>query len=302
MPIRPNGYQELPEPPKTKRRGNAPEGGSPRGWSFISDWYKCQRLWMFKHLIGLVSTVPRKGTDPRRLGSAYHGLLEGRSKEELLEKYPDVMEEAVKHYTARMRSRVPIPEAEVVEEVVRIFAGKMTSKPDRIEKTLNGKPVVRDYKTSAFFSEYDDLTWGVDGGILGECIAAGASTAIVDIQRKWDNAREASPNANTKLVTVRLTPQKEEALRLMVDDFWDAVEGAMRRAKTQGAEPFRKNLTGCVGKYGPCPYYARCWGGAPTEALAYRDSERMALGLTEEKTMKVVAQKAAAGVRRVGIP
>lgn len=294
MAIRPNGFKTAPAAPKTRRVAETlVEGGSPRGWTFISTAFACWRKWMYRYLIGLVWAGPTKGPNPRRLGSAYHALLEGQSPDAVMKRYPDLVEQALKLYHDRMTNGPPIPEAEVVEEVVEIFDGLMTSKPDRVE-VVNGKKVVRDYKTAFQFSDYDHLTWAVDGGILGEMEAVGASTAEVDIQRKYEGD---SKSKNTRIVVVKMTAEKREALLQMVREFWVELGRRLELAVEVGAGAFPPNLTGCVGKYGPCDYYVRCWGGPP-ESLLYKDTKTVAIGL---KGVKGVSE-AVKAIRKGRIP
>jgi hypothetical protein len=273
MAIRPNGFVNAPEAPKSKREAeNTTEGGSPKGWTFISTSYQCWRKWLYQYVLNFwPSGGTRDFIDPRRLGSAYHGLLEGKSKEDLLKRYPAEMETALALYHERITKGPPLPTADVVEEMSEIFGGKMTSKPDRIE-TVAGVKVIRDYKTAAKFSDYDHISWMLDGGIIGEMVAAGTTRAIVDIQRKWVSKEDSDgKNApkNTKLVEVHLTERTRAALEQMVEEFWDEVDRRLALTKKNGADAFPRRLTGCVGKYGPCQYVARCWG-EPPEALLFR--------------------------------
>jgi hypothetical protein len=81
----------------------------------------------------------------------------------------------------------------------------------------------------------------------------------------------------------------------MVTDFWQELRTRlMLAADTQERVmvQFPQNLTGCVGKYGPCEYYARCWG-KPPESLLYTET---GLGRWAKTTSKqpAVIQTAAA--------
>lgn len=299
MAIRPNGFKNAPAPPKTKRRAETiVEGGSPKGWTFISTAYACWRKWAYRYLIGLVYAGPVTGANPRRLGSAYHALLEGIDKDEVMRRYPDQVEQALKLYTDRMKKGPPLPEAEVVEEVVEIFGGLMTSKPDRVENR-RGKPVVRDFKTAFQFSDYDHLTWGVDGGILGEMVAVNAETAEVDIQRKYEGDTLIN---NTRIVTVKMTEAKETALFRMAKDFWFDLARRLEETKELGISAFPHNLMGCVGKYGPCEYYGRCWGDG-AERLLYKDTKTVAVGLTSGGVIRTeVLEAAVKRIRKEKLP
>lgn len=301
MPIRPNGFAEAPEPPKSKHISESPEGGSPRGWTFISTAYQCWRRWMYLYLLGFVPAGKiQDRIDPKRLGSAYHALLEGKGKEWVFKRYPNEVETALALYTDRIKNGPPLPVAENVEATIRIFNGRMTSKPDRIEKGPDGGLTMRDYKTAFAFSEHDEAAWNVDGGIIGELIAARAEVGWVDIQRKFERADGAK---NTKIVRVEVTPEKRQALEAMVAEFWAQLTMRLEwTVKTEGADYFPQNLLGCVGKYGPCPYYNRCWAKGTAEALMYRDTKVIAPGVLEDKKLTKLAKKAAATIREAGIP
>jgi hypothetical protein len=255
MPILPNGAFSAPPQESS--------GGSPRGWSFISTALACWRRWYFKYVIGL---YPAKPEEALRLGAAFHVFMEGKSPAEAARDYPDQFDQA-KALAERRMAGPPLPPATHVEQEFVIFGGAMTSKPDRIELHGN-KPVVRDFKTASFFSEHDEVAWNADGGILGECIAAQTDTALVDITSK-----NATRPPFVKIVTVKLTDAKRAALERTVEDFWEQAEARVKALAAKKDfeagvdEAFPRQLSSCVGKYGPCPYYARCWGSFPEFAM-----------------------------------
>lgn len=264
MPITPNGSQSGPIREST--------GGSPRGWTFISTGLDCWRAFFLKYVFGL---YPVKKADALGLGAAFHLYMEGKGAPEVQKAFPEYALEAAKLAERRRTRGPPMPKATSVEEEFTILGGMMTSKPDRIEKH-DEKVVVRDFKTSMFFSEKDDEVWNVDVGILGECVAAGAKEALVDITVKRDKVSGPA----VKVVKVTLTDSKLEAVERLVESFWEQLEDRVTRlAAADGPsrdhlnEKAPQNLRACVGKYGPCAYYARCWG-KPPESLLYRLTEK----------------------------
>ncbi len=295
MPIRPNGFKNAPAAPKTKRRVDGGEGGTPIGWTFISTSYQCWLKWLYRYILGI---YPAQVNENLLTGSAYHALLEGDSPEKVLKDFPEQAATAMSLYRARMEKGPPIPEAEVVEETVKIFGGTMSSKPDRVEKRSDGSIVARDYKTAMQLSEWDEQKWNVDGGILGELIAVNATKGIVDIQRK-------TGLAETKLVKVELTAAKSDALFNMVADFWNEVYRRLKSVaerRTSANAAFPRNLTGCVGKYGPCEYYNRCWGKAP-ESLLFRDTKKVGQWAKYRgKPYAKLAEAVAVQIRKAGVP
>jgi hypothetical protein len=253
MPIVPNGSVRA-----------VSVGGSPRGWTFISN-AKCWRRWAWRYLIGFLPANVKVYFD---LGSAYHALMEGQSQGTVQAAYGHVFEEAQELAYTR-QDGPPLGHATAVEQEYAIFGGKMTSKPDREEtESKDGKgPAtrMRDFKSAMRFSDYDEEAWNVDGGIVGELIAAGVEKGIVDIVLKYVAAKR------VKLVPVTLTKAKADALEALVDDFWETLERRVRKAAGGSAKDapraFPPNLSECVGKYGPCDYYARCWGKPPESNL-----------------------------------
>lgn len=273
----------MPILPKGAARVTTAEGGSPRGWTFISTGLTCWRSWALRYLFGL---MPTTGVDALELGSAYHALMEGQSEEVVAEHFPDYIAMAKELAATRRDPRVaPLPaEAKHIEETFPLFDGLMTSKPDRIE--LDGR--IRDYKTSFSFSQYDDQLWNTDGGIIGECMVSNATTGIVDIVRKeperrkkkeeGEDAKPPDPRDRVKTVMVKLTPEKASALAANVYDFWEQLEARvqrfLKREPIPGQHPldgsFTPSLRGCVTKYGPCRYYARCWEASTPQWFNYK--------------------------------
>lgn len=246
----------------------APTGGSPRGWSFIGSASECWTRWAYRYVYGL---YPATTPDYFDLGSAYHALQEGKTVDEVKALYPEHLEEAQRLLKQRQKGP-PLPPAKSIEETVVLFGGLMTSKPDRVEQS-GTRTIVRDFKTAAMFSKNDEQAWGVDGGILGECIAGETDTALVDIVSKQYDAK-----VPTKIVTVKLTPEKRTALERTVKQFWGEAE--QRTRSVAAAKPTRdlvlsvytQNLKGCVGKYSVCPYYARCWERGSQASMLYKQS------------------------------
>lgn len=259
MPILPNG---------ASFQSSSIAGGSPRGWSFISTALTCWRWWALRYVFGL---RPAETADALLLGSAYHAFMEGKSEAEVTREFPEHASDA-KQLFERRKKGPPLPANSevVIENEFSIFDGLMTSKPDRIERHA-GKTIVRDFKTSSFFSENDEDSWGIDGGILGECVAANTDTALVDIVLKY----QPKTGPGVKVVKVTLTPEKHGALRSQVDQFWTDAEWRVKTAaKLKTLDAFSQNLKGCIGKYGPCPYYARCWKRGQPESMMYRLPEQ----------------------------
>lgn len=239
-------------------------GGSPRGWTFISS-ADCWKRFGLRYGVGLFPAGTKSYFD---LGSAYHGLLEGQPVTKVGADYPDHLMEASRLYRIRIAKGPPLGKALAVEREYALFDGKMTSKPDREEPGL-----IRDYKTAMNFKESDEKRWNVAGGIIGEAVAAKVDTAIVDIISKYEGKGEdRAPEKPVKLVTVRVTAAKKDALEAHVDAFWEGVEERVKKAAKSVAgasRAFSPNLNQCVGEYGPCDYYDHCWGKAP-ESLMYR--------------------------------
>lgn len=255
-------------------------GGSPRGWSFIGVGLDCWRRWFLQYVFGL---YPVKKAEALELGAAFHLFMEGKTTEEVARAFPEHAVEAKRLAEVRLKGP-PLPKATSVEEEFVIFGGYMTSKPDRIE-VRDGKRVVRDFKTSAFFSDKDEESWNVDGGILGECVAGETDEAIVDITSKRERKEgSTSSGPDVKVVTARLTPKKRAALERLVKQWWREAERRVTQlAEELSSAPVERhgelfddyatqNLRNCVGKYGVCPYYARCWG-KPPESMLYRLTE-----------------------------
>lgn len=259
MPILPGGTSPMP----------TEIGGSPRGWTFISMAAECTLEWANRYVFGLLPVVTPEYFD---LGSAYHALQEGKALDEVKVRYPAQAAEAQRLFEVRAKGPPMPPLHKVVaEKEFPIIGGRMTSKPDRVEKS-GSRHIVRDFKTTFMFSQYDEQVWGIDGGILGECIAGDTDTALVDIVTKREDAK-----VTTKMVTVKLTPDKRHALEAMVAATWKDIEARTKvLAKFKNptlqnvVESFPRNLKGCVNKYGPCAYYARCWEKGTVASMMYR--------------------------------
>jgi len=251
----------------------APTGGSPRGWSFIGAALDCWSRFAKRYVYGLYPLITPDYFD---LGSAYHALQEGKSEAEVGRLYPEHLVEAKRLVAVRAKGPPMPPLSKVVaEKELPIFGGLMTSKPDRIEKS-GTRHIVRDFKTSFMFSKNDEQHWGVNGGLLGECIAGDTDTALADIVTKREDAQ-----VGTKMVTVKLTPDKRAVLEYTVQRFWKDLEArtkllakAKKPTPQHVMEAFTPNMNACVGKYSVCAYYARCWEKGTAESMQYVMSEK----------------------------
>ena len=268
----PDGRPAQPEK-KKRTRGPVPTG-TPRGWTLWSTASTCWRLFLLKHVLAL---FPVKLAEPLIVGTLYHALLDNWSVDGLKTFGPEYIEHiplAVKLYEARL-SGPPLPKATAAEKTHTLAFG-MTSKPDREELGFGRKPIVRDFKSAAFFSDHDDKRWQTNGGIIGEVIAVpGAEMAIVDVICK----REGDSFGRVQQFEVPVGEREREALEQQVNDLRsqihmrvdEAVEAAALNDVTARAkllkQAFPKNLNGCVGHYGPCSHYDRCWSNGPEKHL-----------------------------------
>ena len=239
-------------------------GGTPVGWSFWNTTLTCWRMWFLKYVEGL---YPLETAKELLLGSAYHGFLEGYTAAEIAAKGPEyaaVVSEAQRLYIARMAPTAPpLPKDVVSVEKMEMVPGiPMSSKPDRIEKAQSGNQV-REFKTANTFRETDAQSWAVSGEVIGEMMASGTESAVVDIISKRDG--------RVRQIEVRLTPEKKSALIGLVMDLREQVALRMKAwGKGLASEDldrvFPRNLSNCGYQYGRvCPYYERCWsksGGA----------------------------------------
>ena len=243
---------------------NTEVGGSPRGWTFIHTAV-CWHRWALRYLVGVFPAATKDYFD---LGAAYHLFMEGKSVAEVAAAFPEQVTVAQELHTARMKGP-PLGRAVAMEREHVIFGGLMTSKPDREEGPADVATAMRDYKSSANFSDNDDINWNVDPGIVGELVAAKVTKGIVDIVSK-----RVGNDKRVKLVEVTLTPAKATWLMMMVYDFWNSLAERLKseacdNASTPESTAFPRNMGACVGKYGACEYYARCWG-KPPESLLYK--------------------------------
>ena len=254
----------MPILPKGQKLNSLTIGGSPRGWTFIST---AQCWWRFlqRYVVGI---FPAGTKDYFDLGSAFHMLMEGQGIEAVKAEFPEHVTEATRLYNIRMSKGPPLGEAKAVEVEHAIFNGKMTSKPDREEDGL-----ARDYKTAFKFSEHDDKKWGINGGIVGEAVALDVKRVLVDIVHKGEGKNEhEAVDRPVKVVDAFITDAKKAGLKEHVEDFWRQLEWRVARVAKDGEKleaAFSKNLAACVGDYGPCDYYERCWG-KPPESMMYR--------------------------------
>lgn len=267
------------------KNSSAPPGGSPRGNTFISTGLDC--WWRFA-LRYIARIYPTTLPEYLVLGSAYHAFLEGTEEALIATWYgTDVTATAKRLYEKRLKDGPPLGAALAVEQTHEILGGQMTSKPDREEAGL-----VRDYKTAMMWSKHDQQHWDIEPGILGEMVAAGVKRALVDVVKKEKSEADAEKEGEVKVFTVELTDAKAEALKNHVADFWWQLRARLERAAkgTKGTEKatlaaaFPKNLKNCIGKYGICAYYQRCWGkGATAFLFVTRDDEERRWAKKESK-------------------
>ncbi|MDE2022387.1 MAG: hypothetical protein KGI71_05765, partial [Patescibacteria group bacterium] len=276
---------KLPEGAAAEPSDGSMAGGTPRGWTLISS-EECARRLFLRYVIGLYKAEPQ---DHFSVGSSYHAFMEGKSAAEVEKVFGKKhATEGARLANIRRTQGAPLAQATAVEKQSTILGGLMTSKPDR-EELVNGKRVVRDFKTAMMLSsrvdgvDKDERYWNVNGGIIGECLAADTDTALVDIVRKTPG----SPS--TKLVVVKVDRRKAEALKAHAAEFWRQLEErlgelagkdrviakwvlkqmdekALREARELLNATFPPSLTACVGKY-ECDYYDRCFGSPPASLM-----------------------------------
>jgi len=261
-----------------------PSTGTPRGSTFWTVTQTCWRLFLLKHILAL---FPVKVLDYLLVGTLYHALLDNWSPEGLATFGPEYVPHiplAVKLYEQRL-SGPPLPKA-VSSEKQRTLPFGMTAKADREELGLGRRKVIRDFKSTIFFSEHDDKQWRVNLGILAEAMGFGANKAIVDVicKREGDNfgrvqqfevdVGEREREAVEQLVNdarIEIHSRVDEAVAVIeahpknLEGTMDADVRLSLHKKLRAAFP--KRLSSCVGKYGPCHYYDRCWGESPEKHM-----------------------------------
>lgn len=283
-----------PKIQKKRTRGAAPSG-TPRGWSFWAVTERCWREFLLKFICGL---YPVSVKEPLLLGTIYHALLDNWAPEAIAgwgPEYAGLIDWGKKLYEARLKGP-PLPKATASEKQHTLDFG-MTSKPDREEVGFGKKPVVRDFKSAMFFSENDDKSWATNGGIIGEALAVGATKAIVDVINK--NKDSETQFGRVQQFEVEVGELQREALEQAVadarmeinmrvdevlavpgipdgDDWAKPEHVAREREKFHKAlkQAFPKRLSSCVGRYGPCDYYERCWGTGPEKHLFEENVKR----------------------------
>ena len=263
------------QPSKKRTRGTAPTG-TPRGSTFWGTTQTCWRLFLLKHVLAL---FPVKTPDPLLIGSLYHALLDNWSVEGLHtfgEEYRPHIPLAVKLYEARLKGP-PLPKA-TASEKTRTLPFGMTAKADREELGLGKKRSIRDFKSTAFFSEHDDKQWAVNLGILAEAMGNDAENATVDVICKregesfgrvqqfevkvGDREREAVEQLVND-ARIEIHSRVDEAHAVLVPDVWPQPPEVQKKLKAA----FPKRMPSCVGKYGPCSHYDRCWADGPERHL-----------------------------------
>jgi hypothetical protein len=264
-----------------------PPTGTPRGWSFWETAASCWRRWFYRYVLTLMPFV-----EPEyfAVGSIYHALHEGIDEATIAgwgEQWARLLPEGKRLYEARLKGP-PLPKATAVEQTLDVPGLPMTSKPDREEMTFGGRPRPRDFKTSGWFGEHDDKFWAVNGQIIGQMLATHSQKASLDLVHKR--------SGETKLLEVELTEAKSDALIAMITDLNLQLESRMvglaQSAKAKGLDlqpkrlvdiHFPPKLSSCVTKYGPCPYYARCWA-APADPAKYMYKESNSRPWLEHET------------------
>ena len=244
-------------------------GGTPVGWSFWGTWDLCKRMGYLKYIEGLSPIVT---PEELNLGSAYHGLMEGHGIDVISAHSPEMKAQAadaLRLYLARKgEGAPPMPKDIVSSEQMKLVPGiPMTSKPDRVEKVATG-PQVREFKTAKRFYDSDDQKWDVSGEVIGEMLASGTGTAIVDIIEK--------SKGKVRQLEVKLTPEKTSALMGLVESLRDDVVMRVKKWRALGNMPeplildrvFPKSLNQCGYQFGkPCPFYERCWSKSGSQHL-----------------------------------
>lgn len=248
------------------RRGTTtePPTGSPLGWTFWS-YTTCWFRWAQRYILGLHG--PKKSHFA--LGSVYHALLEGVPEETIISwgvEFESQLSDAKRLYRARLDRGPPMGEPLYLERTLGVPNIPMTSKPDREEKTVG----VREFKTSGWHGRYDAEGWAIHGGMLGELIASGRDKGVVDVIDK--------SNGSTTIYPVEVTPRKKLALESLIRSLARELRARLTLVVTRGAPPrplsqlheaFPRDLRHCVTRFGPCEYYARCWGSV-LDGMVYR--------------------------------
>ncbi|TAL42367.1 MAG: hypothetical protein EPN91_08285 [Salinibacterium sp.] len=281
-----------PAQPSRKRTGD-PGTGTPRGSTFWTVTQTCWRLFLLKYILAL---FPVKTPDYLHVGTLYHALLEGWSVEGLYTFPPEYhphIELAKKLYDERLAGP-PIPSS-TAKEKQRTLPFGMTAKADREELSFGKRKAIRDFKSTIFFSEHDEKQWNVNLGILAEAMGHGAEKAIVDVICKagGDNF------GRVQQFEVEVGEREREAVEQLVNDARLEIHARVDEACSElnkyevcgqdGNKPkddhqkallykrlraiFPKRMPSCVGKYGPCHYYERCWGDGPEKHL-FKQNQR----------------------------
>lgn len=283
-----SGEGRLPRREHIKPRVSTPSGahkqapgGTPRGWSFYSTAHRCWRLWCLRYIIGL---TPLRADEYFTFGSTYHALHEGVDEKTIASWGPDFVEAlpaAKELYSRRIDStkNPPLPPALAKEQTYAIpvpGAMSITTKPDQEEAELgnDGKPtgqrIPRDYKTAGFFSKNDSEYWAVSGQIIAEMIATGASEGVVDIIHKGTerkDGKESDSFGKVQQLQVLMTEDKRRSFFELIRDLSEQIDQRLSRAASavkngDGAREvasYFPRCHECVGHYGLCPYYDRCW-------------------------------------------
>lgn len=254
---------------RSKPAGRIDGTVTPVGWSFWSCALQCWWKWYQRHVEGW---EPIKKETYFDLGSAYHLMHEYDGDGELASINTDgagvreQLGEGARLYTARMRG-APLPKAESKERVFLVDDGPLkgiySSRPDQLEDDGNGGLIARDFKALKRIYGNEDKKYRVNGEILGEILASGATSAVVDIVTK-----EARPRVQQ--IEVKLTPERRRAHEILVTDLLRQMKERMALMAQYDAErAFPRNLENCC-QVQPCNYYARCWEKDSAEAKLFR--------------------------------
>jgi len=262
-PITARGRSTLPRAQRTE--------GTPVGWSFFGTALDCWFRFFLRYVEGL---EPRRIANYFALGSAYHGLHEGKTDGQIASGGAELqveLPEAKRLHAARMKGP-PMPEAVAVEQTIYIEDGPLkdlfSSRPDRLEQSPRGGKQTRDFKTAGAERQTDGDYWNVNGEILGQILATGAVKAIVDVITKTKVPK-------IRQYEVRMTDAKRAAFETLILDIVEQIRVKMRRWKAgeDAATSFPKNIKACVVLGQRCPYYEHCWGSGATTHL-YQRRER----------------------------
>lgn len=258
-------------------------------------------MFLLRYILGF---TPLRADEYFTFGSVYHALHEGVDEKTIASwgpNYAEALPAAKALYERRVdvTKNPPLPPALAKERTYFIpVPGAMgiSTKPDREEADLgsNGKPTgkvaPRDFKTALMFHKYDSEYWNVSGQIVAEMVATDANEAVVDIIHKGKDGDPMSDSfGKVNQLQVVMSDDKRRALFDLVRDLSEQIDMRLQRAAgavAQGDTPeqvasyFPKSME-CVGQYGLCPYYDRCWTYGAARYL-YRERPEAHAWLSEQ--------------------